>query len=137
MYEPKKANITSDAKKDFFDQAISRGYEIAKNIDYNNFAISKPTKDGKIVIRMIPYADSRMGFKHIDVYYHIGISATFYGATSFLMNVPLVKSPLKSTDLVDFDILDKKVAKIEAEYHKFCEFIHKAQMTNGESLEDN
>lgn len=136
MYEPKKANITSDAKKEFFDKAISLGYAIDSNIDYNNFAISKPTKDGKIVIRMIPYADNRMGFKHIEVYYKISISATFYGATSFLTSVNLVKSPLKSTDQIDLDKLDKKVAKIEAEYHKFCEFIHKAQMTNGESLED-
>jgi len=136
MYEPKKANITSEAKKELFDKAFKLGYEIDKNIDYNNFAISKPTKDGKIVIRMIPYADNRMGFKHIEVYYHLSVSATFYGATSFLTNVDLVKSPLKSTDLVDFAKLDKKVEKIEAEYHKFCEFIHKAQMTNGESLED-
>jgi hypothetical protein len=136
MYEPKKANITSEAKKELFDKAFKLGYEIDKNIDYNNFAISKPTKDGKIVIRMIPYADNRMGFKHIEVYYHLSVSATFYGATSFLTNVDLVKSPLKSTDLVDFAKLAKKVEKIEAEYHKFCEFIHKAQMTNGESLED-
>ena len=137
MYEPKKANISSDAKKDFFDKAISRGYAIDQNIDYNNFAISKPTKDGKIVIRMIPYADNRLGFKHIEVYYKIGINATFYGATSFLTSVNLVKSPLKSTDLVDLDKLERKVEKIEAEYHKFCEFIHKAQMTNCESLEEN
>lgn len=136
MYAPKKANITSDAKKDFFDKAISRGYEIGKNIDYNDFAICKPTKDGKIVIRMIPYADNRMGFKHIEVYYHISIQATFYGATSFLTTVNLVKSPLKSTDLIDLDKLDKKVEKIETEYRKFCEFIHNAQMTNCENLED-
>jgi len=137
MYEPKKANITSDAKKEFFDKAISRGYAIDKNITgYSDFAISKPTKDGKIVIRMIPYADNRLGFKHIEVYYKISISATFYGATSFLTSVNLVKAPLKSTDPVDFDKLEQKVAKIEAEYRKFCEFIHKAQMTNGESLED-
>jgi hypothetical protein len=138
MYEPKKANISSDAKKEFFDKAISRGYAVAKNIaGYDESAIiRKPTKDGKIVIRMIPYADNRLGFKHIEVYYHIDIKATFYGATSFLTSVNLVKSPLKSTDLVDLDKLERKVAKIEAEYHKFCEFIHKAQMTNGESLED-
>jgi hypothetical protein len=85
---------------------------------------------------MIPYAANRLGFKHIEVYYKFSISATFYGATSFLTSVNLVKSVLTSTDLVDLDKLERKVAKIEAEYHKFCEFIHKAQMTNGESLED-